>query len=149
MLKCFASIRDDGKGSTGDLRRGEIVAKGIILKRFFALATFVAMAGMTLITPARAGDNAVTLEASNWKFTSAQSTIEAHVGVPTTLRVTSKEGVHGIKSDELGISNTILIPEKTVTVTFTPKKAGEYKVYCSIPCGGGHADMAFTVKVEE
>jgi cytochrome c oxidase subunit 2 len=105
-----------------------------------------AIAMIALVGPARAAGTDVTLQASNWQFSPA--VIEAHVGVPMTLHVTSTEGVHGISSDELGIPSTMLTPEKTVTVTFTPKKAGTYVVHCSVPCGPGHADMKFTVNVE-
>jgi cytochrome c oxidase subunit 2 len=111
---------------------------------FLAAAAFVTMAA---IAPAalRASDTAVTLTASNYQF--APAIIEAKVGVPVTLHITSSQGVHGVSSDELGIANTVLVPGKTVTVTFTPKKAGTYVVHCSVPCGPGHANMAFTVKV--
>lgn len=88
----------------------------------------------------------VDIVASNWKFTPA--TITVPVNEPTTLRLTSSEGVHGIKSDELGIPDTTIMPNKFVTVTFTPKKAGTYVVHCSIICGAGHPDMALTIKVQ-
>lgn len=87
----------------------------------------------------------VDVVASNWKFTPA--TIEAHVGKKTTLHLSSSEGVHGIISDELGIPKTTILPNKAVEVSFTPKKAGTYKVHCAIPCGQGHDDMTVTVKV--
>lgn len=111
-----------------------------------AAAAFLCVAAIASAMPVHAAGNDVTVEASNWKFSPA--TIVAHVGVPTTIHIKSVEGVHGISSDELGIANTILPPNKDVTVTFTPKKAGTYVVHCSVPCGSGHADMKFTVKVE-
>lgn len=85
--------------------------------------------------------------ASNWKFT--PSTITLHVGETTTLRFTSTAGVHGVKSDELGIPLTTILPGKFVTVDVTPKKAGTYVVPCAIMCGAGHADMKLTVKVKD
>lgn len=109
-------------------------------------ATLIASAAAISAGPARAADSAA-IEASNWKF--SQTTIVAHVGVPMTLHVSSAAGMHGLKSDELGIPDTMLMPGKNTTVTFTPKKAGTYQVHCSVPCGPGHAGMAFTVKVEQ
>lgn len=89
----------------------------------------------------------IDIVASNWKFT--PSTITVHVNELTTLRVTSRGGVHGIQSDELGISDTTIVPEKFQAVTFTPKKIGTFTVHCSVVCGAGHADMALMVKVVE
>ena len=88
----------------------------------------------------------IDVVASNWKFTPA--TITVHVGEPQTLRFTSAEGVHGVKSDELGIPQTTITPGGNTTVTFTAKKAGTYVVHCSIVCGSGHGDMKLTVVVE-
>ncbi len=83
--------------------------------------------------------------ASNWKFT--PSTIQVEVNEPTTLRLTSTEGVHGIQSDDLGIATTTILPHKFVTVTFTPKKVGTFVTHCAVFCGIGHANMVLTVKV--
>lgn len=88
----------------------------------------------------------IDVVASNWKFT--PDTITVPAGEPTTLRLTSSEGVHGLKSDELGIADTTIMPSKFVTVTFTPKKAGTYVVHCSVVCGAGHPNMSLTIKVQ-
>jgi cytochrome c oxidase subunit 2 len=71
-----------------------------------------------------------------------------HVGKPQTLRFTSTGGVHGIASEALGIPSTMILPDKPVSISVTPKKAGTYKVPCAIVCGAGHADMALTVEVK-
>lgn len=71
-----------------------------------------------------------------------------HVGKPQTLRFTSTGGVHGVESKELGLASTTITPDKPVSVSLIPKKAGTYKVPCSIVCGPGHADMALTVDVK-
>ena len=88
----------------------------------------------------------IDVVAANWKFTPA--TITTKVSEPTTLHVTSSEGVHGIQSDELGIPSTMVTPGKFSDVTFTPKKAGTYVVHCSVLCGAGHPDMKLIVRVE-
>jgi len=89
----------------------------------------------------------IDIVASNWKFTPVTITVE--LGKPTTLRLTSSQGVHGIASKELGIPDTTIMPKKFVTVTFTPSKAGTYVVHCAVICGAGHPNMALTVKVEK
>jgi len=87
----------------------------------------------------------IDIVASNWKFT--PDTISVPLGEPTTLRLTSSGGVHGIASPELGISDTTIMPNKFVTVAFTPKKAGTYVVHCPVVCGAGHPNMKLTIKV--
>ena len=74
--------------------------------------------------------------------------IVLHVSKRQTLRFTSTGGVHGIVSKDLAIPATMITPGKPVSVTVTPKKAGTYKVQCSIMCGPGHADMALTIVVK-
>jgi cytochrome c oxidase subunit II len=89
----------------------------------------------------------IDVVAANWKFT--PNTITVHVGETQTIRVTSSEGVHGLQSDELGVKQAVIAPNKFTIVTFTaPSKPGTYKIHCSIPCGAGHNDMVLTIQVE-
>jgi cytochrome c oxidase subunit II len=116
-----------------------------LLAVFFSTAVVVLAAGIVPISAA--AHPTIDIVASNWKFT--PDTITVPVDEPTTLRLTSSEGVHGISSDELGISDTTIMPGKFVTVTFTPHKVGTYVVHCSIVCGAGHPNMALTIKVQK
>ena|SRR5581483_9754232 len=114
-----------------------------------ALKTLAAAAllSASCIVPVGAAVTHATIDitASNWKFT--PNTIQVHVGQPTTLRLTSSEGVHGLESDELGIPQTTISPGDTKTITITPKKAGKYVLHCAVMCGPGHATMTLTVNV--
>ena len=83
--------------------------------------------------------------ASNWKFTPATITIP--VNEPTTLRLTSASGVHGLESSDLGISKVTITPGKFRLITFTPTKPGTYVLHCAVVCGPGHADMTLTIIV--
>lgn len=112
--------------------------------RIFGLISLAASVLLVAVTPVAAHPS-IDVVASNWKFT--PSTIELHAGEPTTLRLTSSEGVHGLKSDDLGIAQTTIMPGQFTSVTVTPKKAGKYVIHCSIICGAGHPDMALTVNV--
>ena len=114
-------------------------------KLFIASLVLLIAAVMIGIKPAHAHPT-IDIVASNWKFTPA--TISIKVGEAQELRLTSAEGVHGMKSDELGIPQTLITPGKLVTVSVTPKKAGTYVIPCSVICGAGHPDMKLTVKVE-
>ena len=110
-----------------------------------ALAIAAAFLMLCAVRPAVAHPS-IDIVAANWKFT--PQTITLHVGETTQLRLTSSEGVHGIESAELGIPKTTIMPGKFTTVDVTPKKAGTYKIHCSVVCGAGHADMVLTVTVE-
>ncbi|HEX8806375.1 MAG TPA: cupredoxin domain-containing protein [Candidatus Aquilonibacter sp.] len=113
--------------------------------RFARLVSVVA--ALTLLTSSiAAADDPIAITASDGRFT--PGTIVLKVGVPTTLRLSSTEGVHGVQSDELGISQTLIFPGKVTEVTLTPKKPGTYVIHCSVPCGSGHDSMTLTVKVE-
>jgi len=120
--------------------RKSLNLSGIIL----AIAAVLA-AGVALAPAGASAHPSIDIAVANWKFT--PSTITIPVGEPTTLRMTSTSGVHGIKSDELGIPMTPIPNGKVVIVTFTPKKAGTYVLPCQIFCGAGHADMKLTVVV--
>ena len=112
--------------------------------RFYGLLSLAACMLFAGSVPVAAHPS-IDVVASNWKFT--PSTIELHVGETTTIRFTSTEGVHGIKSDDLAIPQTTITPGQFQSVTVTPKKAGKYVLHCTIICGAGHADMALTVNV--
>jgi cytochrome c oxidase subunit 2 len=74
--------------------------------------------------------------------------IVLHVGKRQTLRFTSAGGVHGVGSTDLGIPPTMITADKPVSVNVTAKKAGTYKIPCTIVCGANHADMVLTVEVK-
>ena len=111
-----------------------------------AAAAVLSLAAALVPAPASAHPT-IDIAVANWKFTPAKITIP--VGQPTTLRLTTTSGVHGIQSDELGIPLTNIPNGKIVNVTFTPKKVGTYVLHCMIFCGPGHADMKLTIEVTE
>lgn len=103
----------------------------------FAFTSTVAMASPKPFT--------IRVVAQNWNFAPAEITV--HVNRPVTLKLKSVSGVHGLESSALRIPLTVIAPAATKTVTFTPKKVGTYVLHCAVPCGAGHATMAFTIKV--
>ncbi|HEX5275497.1 MAG TPA: cupredoxin domain-containing protein [Candidatus Rubrimentiphilum sp.] len=108
-------------------------------------AVMVSLLSLACVAPVyAAGPTTIDVTASNWKFT--PGTITVHLNQATTLNLISKEGVHGIASADLGISNTFVMPKST-SVTFTPHKVGTYQLHCTMPCGPGHANMVLIVKV--
>jgi cytochrome c oxidase subunit 2 len=108
-------------------------------------AAVVILLGAALTAVPVSAHPTIDIAVANWKFTPAKITIP--LGEPTTLRLTTTSGVHGIQSDELGIPLTNIPSGKVISVTFTPKKAGTYELHCMIFCGPGHADMKLTIVV--
>ncbi len=117
-----------------------MLARRLLFPLLLSLVVAAAFAARAVAHPT------VDVVAANWKFTPAKITVP--LNEPTTLRLTSSGGVHGIASEELGIPNTTIMPGKFTEVTFTPKKAGEYVVHCSIMCGAGHDKMVLTIEVQ-
>ncbi len=86
-------------------------------------------------------DQTVDIVATNFKFNQDKFYVKA--GEEVTVNLTSEEGVHGVFIEGVKAE----IKEKDGTVKFTPDKAGEYKIYCSVFCGEGHGDMTATLVV--
>lgn len=86
-------------------------------------------------------NNELAITASNWEFNQSEFTVKAGEEVKITL--TNSEGYHGIAIDDLDINI-----QGDGEATFIPEEPGEYKIYCSVPCGEGHADMMSTLVVE-
>jgi plastocyanin len=81
---------------------------------------------------------------------SVRSNLDVKVGDKVTVTVTNyDEGPHTFTSPELGVNATIKpainadkgIPSKT-TFTFTVKKAGKFRWYCTLPCDAGQGGWA-------
>jgi cytochrome c oxidase subunit 2 len=111
----------------------------------FAVAAALSLAALFAGAVSVSAHPSVDIAVANWKFTPSKITIP--VGEPTTLRLTTTSGVHGIQSDDLGIPLTTIPNGKIIDVTFTPKKAGTYVLHCMIVCGPGHPNMALTIDV--
>ncbi|HEY5094978.1 MAG TPA: cupredoxin domain-containing protein, partial [Candidatus Eremiobacteraceae bacterium] len=81
---------------------------------FGLAAAAVLSVGMLGTTAPASAHPSIDIAVANWKFTPAKITIP--VGEPTTLRLTTTSGVHGIKSDDLGIPMTTIPNGKVIEV---------------------------------
>jgi len=86
-------------------------------------------------------NNDFEIKATNWDFDQAEYVVEAGEEVNVTL--VNEEGMHGIAIDDLDVK-----VDGDGEATFTPTEPGEYKIYCSVPCGQGHDDMTSTLIVQ-
>ncbi|WP_413064874.1 cytochrome C oxidase subunit II [Siminovitchia sp. 179-K 8D1 HS] len=85
--------------------------------------------------------NVIDITATNFEFDKDVYTVQS--GEEVKIKLSNKEGMHGI-----AIEGTDVNINGDGEATFTPEKPGEYTIYCSIPCGAGHADMKSTLVVE-
>lgn len=86
----------------------------------------------------------VSVVASNWKWDLSKTTFK--VGEPVIFSIEGKEGSHGFSIDGTNINEQIATGE-TKKVTWTPEKAGEYTIECSVYCGTNHDDMVQKITV--
>ncbi|WP_424766811.1 cytochrome C oxidase subunit II [Paenibacillus sp. sgz302251] len=121
----------------------------------FILMTAASLLGVYLLTfalPERPVDEAASLPegmtlmkvvASN-DFVFDQEVYTAKVGDKVRLKLQNKSGIHGVHIDELQVVLDNDNPETDLEFT----EPGEYVIYCSIPCGQGHATMQSKLIIE-
>lgn len=90
-------------------------------------------------------EQVINVTATNWEWKLDKT--EVKKGQPVKLVFDGKEGMHGVTVKGTSIDNLHVMPGKTAEATFTPDKAGEYEMICSLMCGTGHATMKTTIKV--
>jgi cytochrome c oxidase subunit 2 len=88
------------------------------------------------------GGSTITITASNFKFEPAE--IKVKKGDKVTLKLDSKEGMHGISQPDLNID----LKKTGETVTFTADKTGTFVFACNVMCGAGHPNMKGKIIVE-
>ncbi|MEG0439874.1 MAG: hypothetical protein RR587_11640, partial [Solibacillus sp.] len=88
----------------------------------------------------------VEIIGKNFEFNGPAGEKEFYVkaGEEVTLSMKTEEGMHGLLVEGLDVKL-----DKDGSVKFTPEKAGEYKIVCSIFCGAGHGDMTANLVVVE
>jgi cytochrome c oxidase subunit II len=84
-----------------------------------------------------------TITAKNWKFSSDKE-LTIKKGTKVKINLVNKEGMHTIKSEDLGIEMSADKPAE-----FTAEKTGEYELVCSTVCGAteDHESMKISLKI--
>jgi cytochrome c oxidase subunit 2 len=111
--------------------------------------------GVTLIGgrfDARQADPARTqvVDITAERFTFTPSEIKTTVGTALEFRLQSDDTDHGFRIVETDVN--VQIPKRgrgTISVKFTPSKAGRYAFECSHVCGAGHSFMRGVIVVRE
>jgi plastocyanin len=73
--------------------------------------------------------------------------IQAEVGQPLHLRLTSDDVVHGFSVGQMNMEAIDVEPGKVTDVTLTLDKPGTYTFYCTRWCGLNHWRMRGTIEV--
>lgn len=82
-------------------------------------------------------------EAGGWN----PEVIQAEVGVPLRLRLTSEDVVHGFAVGQMEMESVDVLPGKVSEVTLVFDKPGSYTFYCTRWCGPNHWRMRGTIEV--
>jgi cytochrome c oxidase subunit II len=93
-------------------------------------------------TAATTDGSGIEIIAKDFEFDKKEYVVKA--GEEVTVKLTSKQGNHGIDIQGLNVS----IKEANGSVTFTPEEPGEYKIICNVFCGTGHGEMTSTLVVQ-
>lgn len=102
-------------------------------------------AAETSETASTSGVEEFTITATNWQFTSDKE-LTVKKGTNVKLNLVNEEGLHTIKSEDLGFDLTVDAPAE-----FTADTTGEFELICSTVCGAteDHEGMVLTLKVVE
>jgi mono/diheme cytochrome c family protein/plastocyanin len=119
----------------------------LLVGLFTIAAVSIPLAG--LWTSSRAGENIVELHArtaenGGW----SQDTIQARVGQPLHLHITSDDVVHGFAIGKSVVKPLdSIMPGEFVETTLTFTQPGKYTFYCNRWCGPNHWRMRGTIEV--
>lgn len=119
-----------------------LVAVGV-----FALVS--ALYGWSLLR-AQSAQNEQTIDVAAERFSFTPSEVKTTVGTTLTIRLSSDDTAHGFRI--IGTNVNVEIPKRsrgTITVSFTPEKAGRYTFECSKLCGAGHDFMRGEIVVTD
>lgn len=73
--------------------------------------------------------------------------IQAEVGIPLHLKITSDDVVHGFAVGQMDMQSVDVLPGKVTEITLNFDKPGVYTYYCTRWCGLNHWRMRGTIEV--
>ena len=112
-------------------------------RRFVLAAGLVALAGGAGVL---AQKQARVIKVSARRFSFTPGEIALRKGEPVTFELTTEDIFMGMNIPDFGVRSDI-VPGKTMTLSFTPDKAGTFTFLCDVFCGDGHEGMNGTLVV--
>lgn len=115
-----------------------------LLTRLFITVAVLGAVGTPLLVWARTPlIHAKVAEAGGW----SPDVIQANVGEPLHIRLTSDDVVHGFAVGQMEMQSVDVLPGKVTDLTLTFDKPGTYTFYCTRWCGLNHWRMRGTIEV--
>jgi len=113
--------------------------KGI--KLFGILLVIISVTGFAVYLGNKpASHQKVVINITSKQFAYIPSQINVTYGSDVTLRITSIDVTHGFQLEAFNIYNVICPAGQTVEVNFVANQRGQFKFFCTVLCGTGHAD---------
>ena len=115
-----------------------------IQRRNFVLSSALAAAALATGALAQPQPRVVKIVARRFVYTPA--TVKLKQGEPVIFELTTQDVFMGMNIPDFGVRSDI-VPGKTMTLSFTPDKAGTFTFLCDVFCGDGHEGMNGTLVV--
>lgn len=96
---------------------------------------------LLVVVQAQPTDRIRTIDVALSRYAFSPERIEVRLGEPVRLNLVSMDGAHGFQVKALGLNVRTPARGKVVTIDFTPKEAGTFRITCSEYCGSGHSRM--------
>jgi cytochrome c oxidase subunit 2 len=90
-----------------------------------------------------------TIEMTAQRFSFEPNEITVKKGQPVILVIKSKDVVHGLVIEDLGVRTTDVKKGGATELKFDPETAGTFEGKCAHFCGKGHGSMRLTVHVTD
>jgi cytochrome c oxidase subunit II len=117
--------------------------RNIFLITLFLWATLASLAGVDRAQTPR------TIEMTAQRFAFEPNEITVKKGQPVILVIKSKDVVHGLVIEDLGVRTTEVKKGEGTEVKFDPETTGTFEGKCAHFCGKGHGSMKMTVHVTD
>jgi len=115
-----------------------------LLSRFFVITGIILAIGAPLVFWTRTPlIHARMAENGGWN----PDVIQAEVGKPLQLKITSDDVVHGFAVGQMDMQSVDVLPGKVTDITLTFDKPGIYTFFCTRWCGLNHWRMRGTIEV--
>jgi cytochrome c oxidase subunit 2 len=90
-----------------------------------------------------------TIELTAQRFAFEPNEITVKKGQPVILVIKSKDVIHGLVIEDLGVRTTEVKKGEGTEVKFDPETTGTFEGKCAHFCGKGHGSMKMTVHVAD